>query len=117
MVHDLPLGREKYHFTNYDDVFTGAALLQALKLHAHRISPRWEKGVSPENAIHLAQNLLERNVVIDMADPGRKKFKAKSVYQCNGQQADYAILNFDKVTTFSLPFQHVDDLSSPDLRL
>jgi len=44
-----------------------------------------------------AQCLLERNVIVDVADPGRKKFKSTCVYQLHSQQTDYSVLNFDKI--------------------
>ena len=62
VVYDIPLTREKYHFSSYDDVFTGNTLLQNLKAHAHRVSSMWEKGLSMEGASTLAQNLLDRYV-------------------------------------------------------
>jgi len=97
VVYDIPLTRDKYHFTSYEDVFSGNTLIQNLRAHAHRVSSMWEKGLSTEGATTLAQNLLERNVIVDVADPGRKKFKPKCLYQCHGQQPDYSVLNFDKI--------------------
>lgn len=41
-----------------------------------------------------------RNVIVDVADPGRKKFKSTCVYQLHSQQTDYSVLNFDKVISY-----------------
>ena len=41
--------------------------------------------------------LSSRNVIVDVADPARKKFRPKYLYQCHVQQPEYSVLNFDKV--------------------
>jgi len=97
IVNEIPLSKQKYHFSSYEDVFSGSALIQNLKSHAHQVSPNWQSGVTMDEAKALAQNLLERNVIVDVADPGRKKFKSKCLYQLTSQQTDYSVLNFDKI--------------------
>merc|ERR1712137_1517891 len=103
IVNDIPLSKQKYHFSSYDDVFTGSVLLQHLKSHGHQVSPSFQSGVTAEQAKELAQNLLERNIIYDVADPGRKKFKAKCLYQLTSQHSDYSVLNFDKISCASEP--------------
>jgi hypothetical protein len=60
IISEIPLGKQKYHFVNYEDVFSGASLLNGLKLRAHRISPVWEQGISNDQALELAKNLFAR---------------------------------------------------------
>jgi hypothetical protein len=91
----MPVGKQKYKFTTYDDVFTGASLVQHLKVSACQL------GIShlqPDGLILLCHSLLDRNVIFDVRKPlGGKEFKLKHLYQSQILQTEYSVLNLDKI--------------------
>lgn len=56
----VPVGRQKHHFTSYENVFTGATLVQHLKAGGPSIIPSWQDGIPNEQVVTLAGNLIEK---------------------------------------------------------
>jgi len=94
---NIPLGKHKYLFSHYENVFTGSELIKSLRIHAHKVINHFHSGISEDEAQTLAQNLLERNIITNVIKPSKTKFKSKHLFEITAMQTMYTVLNLDKI--------------------
>jgi len=97
IVYKIPLTKQKKTFSSYESVFSGATLLQELQAGVPSIVPKFQNGISADQATTLATNLTERHIIYNVQEPEKPAFKPKNLYQPSCVMTEYSILNFNKI--------------------
>merc|ERR1712137_616377 len=98
VLTEIPVSKQKYHFSSYEDCFSGATLVQHLKASAKKVADKFGS-MSNDQAYELARDLVARNILVNIVDSGSSKVKPKHLFQLAGSSADYTIMNLDKIHT------------------
>eukprot|EP01095_Lingulamoeba_sp_RSL-Kostka_P007139 TRINITY_DN2248_c2_g1_i1.p1 TRINITY_DN2248_c2_g1~~TRINITY_DN2248_c2_g1_i1.p1 ORF type:complete len:589 (-),score=212.79 TRINITY_DN2248_c2_g1_i1:92-1858(-) len=102
----LVKGKHHYHLSSYDNVFTGTQLVNFL------IENEKSSVSSKEDAITLAQSLLNRNIIVDATSQKTEpKFKSKLLYYLQFEQTEYGCINTDKIWSKKSPVRDCYEIS------